>query len=497
MTPEVEARLASRGEAGTLGAGGESGVRARAIVEATLDCVITIDGEGRVLEFNPAAERTFGYQREDVLGKSIAELIVPERLRAKHLSGLARYTRTGVGPIIGKRVELPALRADGSEILVELAVTRLDVPGPPTFMAMLRDVVEAEHSERVRRSQDFYRLVVETSNDLTALLDLDGRVVYASPSHEDKLGYIEGSLVGTELLALVHPEDADHVRTAFLEARKGSRSIFPPVRLLRTDGSWLDVEGSITGVVDADANVSVVLVKASDVSERLHLERAQERREWAEQDFVANAAHELQTPLTAITAAVEVLQAGAKRNANDLDVFLGDIEREAARLRRLTRALLELARLQTGEPAPVVEPVELPCLIRDIASGLPFADNVNIVTACPSDLFVLGDRDILELALWNLARNAAAYTDSGTIEIEARRKDDSVEIVVRDTGTGMSPLARERALERFYRGHGRHRPGFGLGLAIVSEATRLLDGTIEIESELGIGTSVCLTMRAG
>lgn len=471
--------------------------RARAILDATFDCVITIDHAGHVLEFNPAAEQTFGYRCKDVLGRSMGDLIVPERLRGKHARGLAQFRETGQGTIVGKRIELPALRADGSEILVELTVTRLDVLGPPIFTATLRDLGEHRPAERVGRSQDFYRLVAERSHDLAALLDLNGRVVYASPSHEDKLGYAGDRLVGAELLPLIHPEDVEHVLAAFAEACGGVRSLFPPVRFLHVNGSWLEVEGAVTGIVGEDRQVMVVLVEASDVSERLHRERARERRDQAERDFVANAAHELQTPLTAITAAVEVLQGGAKNSPNELDIFLGDIERETARLRRLTRALLELARLQAGGPARTPESVELGGLIVDIASGLTPADGVDVVIDCETGVSALGNRDILELALWNVAGNAAAYTRDGRIEFVAAEGAGSVEIVVRDTGCGMSSDDRERALERFYRGPGNPRPGFGLGLALVNEAMRILGGTLDIESELGAGTSVVLTMRAG
>src|SRR5438270_9289134 len=85
----------------------ESEARTAAILEAALDCIISIDHEGRVIEFNPAAERTFGYRRSEVLGRELAECIVPPRLRDAHRQGLARYLTTGEGTVLGRRIEMP------------------------------------------------------------------------------------------------------------------------------------------------------------------------------------------------------------------------------------------------------------------------------------------------------------------------------------------------------------------------------------------------------
>src|SRR4051812_18933419 len=91
----------------------------RAFLDSVLDCIISMDGKGRVLEFNKAAERVFGYSRDQAVGQELASLIIPPALRDRHWAGLQRYLETGEGAVLGKRMEVPALRADGSEILVE------------------------------------------------------------------------------------------------------------------------------------------------------------------------------------------------------------------------------------------------------------------------------------------------------------------------------------------------------------------------------------------
>jgi PAS domain S-box-containing protein len=126
----------------------ESEARKAAILTTALDCIITIDHQGNVLDFNPAAERTFGYRRADVLGREMAEFIIPPAYRDRHREGMARYLATGEGPALNRRVELTAVRADGTEFPVELAITRIPAEGPAVFTGYLRDISDRRRAER-------------------------------------------------------------------------------------------------------------------------------------------------------------------------------------------------------------------------------------------------------------------------------------------------------------------------------------------------------------
>ncbi|MDQ3958325.1 MAG: PAS domain S-box protein, partial [Actinomycetota bacterium] len=130
----------------------ESETRTRAILESALDSIITMDHNGCVLEFNPTAERVFGYSRDEVLGKEMAELIIPPPLRDRHREGLARYLETGEGPVIGTRIEITGWRADGTEFPVELAITRVDVGGKPLFTGYIRDITDQRRGEEERHA---------------------------------------------------------------------------------------------------------------------------------------------------------------------------------------------------------------------------------------------------------------------------------------------------------------------------------------------------------
>lgn len=117
------------------------------VVETALDCVIAIDHDGMIIEFNPAAEKTYGWTREEVMGKSLAEVVIPPHLRQAHADGMAKYLESGEGPVIGQRIEVPSIRRDGTEFPIELAITVAEFEDNPVFTAYLRDITERRKAE--------------------------------------------------------------------------------------------------------------------------------------------------------------------------------------------------------------------------------------------------------------------------------------------------------------------------------------------------------------
>jgi PAS domain S-box-containing protein len=136
--------------------------RLRAIINAALDAVVTMDAEGRVTGWNPAAEAIFGSSADDAIGQEMAELIVPPRLRDAHRRGLARFLETGRGAVLDRRLELTGLRRDNTEFPVELTITRIPLPGAPTFTGYLRDITDRVKAEQEIR--DSRARVVEAAD---------------------------------------------------------------------------------------------------------------------------------------------------------------------------------------------------------------------------------------------------------------------------------------------------------------------------------------------
>ena len=136
-----------------------SEARMEAILRSALDAIIIMDHSGRLVEFNPTAEKIFGFQRAEVIGRELAEIVIPERLRARHRAGLAHLLATGEGPVLNKLIELPALRADGTEFPAEFAIIAIPGAEPPLFTAFLRDITERKEVEQtlVTRAEDLAR----------------------------------------------------------------------------------------------------------------------------------------------------------------------------------------------------------------------------------------------------------------------------------------------------------------------------------------------------
>jgi diguanylate cyclase (GGDEF)-like protein/PAS domain S-box-containing protein len=139
-----------------------------AILKSSLDCIITIDHEGKVFEFNPAAEATFGLTRAQALGKDMVELVVPPRQREAHRRGFAHFLATGEGPILGKRLELEAIRADGSEFPIELAITAIGETATPMFTGFIRDITTRKRTELELQR---FRAAMDISADAIVLVD--------------------------------------------------------------------------------------------------------------------------------------------------------------------------------------------------------------------------------------------------------------------------------------------------------------------------------------
>jgi PAS domain S-box-containing protein len=265
--------------------GSQSEVRQAAIVDAALDSIISMDHRGFITHFNHAAERTFGYRSEDVIGKELAELIIPTELRAAHRAGIARFAISAESRMLNHRVETWALKADGTKFPVELAITRIPLDGPPVFTGFVRDITARKKAEQATRdSEERYRGLAAASVEGIIIHD-KGILIDANPALGRMFGYDLSELLGLNVVDLLAaPESRD---TLLQEMAKKSSGPYEVVGI-RKDGSRIDVEITARSLSYSGTTVRVGAIR--DITDRKALEK-QERELMREQAARAAAEH--------------------------------------------------------------------------------------------------------------------------------------------------------------------------------------------------------------
>ncbi|MEN3368508.1 MAG: hypothetical protein V7609_651 [Verrucomicrobiota bacterium] len=242
----------------------------RAILDSALDCVITMDSSGRVVEFNPAAERVFGFTRADAVGQELAELIIPSSLREMHRAGLKRYLETGEGPVLGRRLEIGAVRADGAAILVELAITAFRIDDEPFFTAYLRDITERKQADEASRR---LAAIVASSDDVIISKDLDGRIQSWNEAAERLFGYKPEEAIGQPVTMLMAPDRYNEEPGILERIRRGERLEHYETVRRRKDGTLFHIELTISPIKDENGRVIGASKIGRDITSRVRDQR--------------------------------------------------------------------------------------------------------------------------------------------------------------------------------------------------------------------------------
>lgn len=242
----------------------------RALLDSALDCIITMDSNGIVQEFNPAAERVFGFSRAEAVGQELAELIIPRSLRERHRRGLAHYLETGEGPVLGRRIEINGIRRDGSEILVELAITPLKVKGTTVFTAYLRDITERKRGEEARRRLG---AIVESSEDAIISTDLKMIITTWNSGAERLFGYPAEDVIGKPVTILIPPERHDEEPEILKRIRRGEHVHHYETIRRRKDGRLLNISLTVSPIKDENGLVVGASKIARDITDRVRADR--------------------------------------------------------------------------------------------------------------------------------------------------------------------------------------------------------------------------------
>ena len=456
--------------------------RKAAILDAALDCIITIDHGGHVIEFNPAAERTFGYPRNEIVGKQLADAIIPPALRKKHRQGMARYLASGEARLIGRRVEMTAVRADGSEFPVELAISRIGLEGPPSFTCYLRDITERKQSEEaLRRSGAFLAEAQHLSRTGSfSWCVATGEIVWSDQVYRifevDQAVPVTLELIGTR----VHPEDIPLMKDMIAQAGRDANDFEYEHRLLMPDRSVKYLHLVAHATRNRNGHLEYIGAVQDVTKRRLSEEALGEVR--SELAHVARIAS-----LGALTASIahEVNQplSGILTNASTCLRMLGadppnlDGARETARrtIRDGNRASDVIVRLRAlfGKRKFAMEPVDLNEATQEVIALVLSEfqrDRVILRTELVDDLPpVMGDRVQLQQVILNLIRNASDAmigVDNRPKQLVVRTErdgDEHVRLTVQDVGVGFHARDAGRMFDAFFT---TKASGMGIGLSV-------------------------------
>jgi PAS domain S-box-containing protein len=491
----------------------ETEERMRSVVNHVVDGIISIDEAGIITTFNPAAERTFGYDAAEVIGKNV-NILMPEPYHSEHDGYIANYLNTGIAKIIGIGREVIGRRKDGSTFPMELAISVFTLNDRPHFTGIVRDITERKRAEEeLRQAEERMRSVVDHVIDGIITIDEHGKVESFNPAAEKLFGYIRSEIIGQNVKVLMpepyHGEHDGYISNYLRTSQAKIIGIGREVVGRRKDGSTFPMELAVSAFRLGPRRCFTGIVR--DITERKLLEHELRQRldDLAEADrqkneFLAMLAHELRNPLAPICNALHLMKMPGA-DSQMVDEARDMMERQTHQLVRLVDDLLDVSRIIRGNIELRKEPIDLAAAVtRAVETAHPVIDahghQLNI-SLPEQPVFVEADLIRLSQIIANLLTNAAKYTDvAGRIWLTVEREDEHGVVRVRDSGIGIAPAFLPRIFDVFVQGDrslARSQGGLGIGLTLVKRLVEMHGGTVAASSAgLGEGSEFAIRLPA-
>ena len=482
--------------------------RSRLILDTANDSFVRIDTGGRVLDWNRQAENVFGWSRAEVVGRPLADFIIPHQHRQAHEQGIQVFQVTGQGPILNKLTEITARRRDGTEFPVELAVWPIHVDGDCTISAFVRDITERKQAEeKLRAAQQRLQHVVSSSPAVLFTLAVEGetlRPIWVSDNLQEMLGYSLADVLEGSWYSHIHPDDQTRVAENTLQSLRTHDYVTNEYRFQHKNGAYRWIRSEKRLLRDGTGNPLEVIGSWSDISERKHLEDQfrQAQKMDAIGKLAGGIAHDFNNLLTVIMGYSDVVF-DRLHVGDPLRDFVDEVRKSGRRAASLTRQLLAFSRKQVL----VAEVVDLNSLLSEMEKMLTRLIGEDIALTFvpdPSLWKVKVDRGQTEQVIMNLvlnARDAMALGGKLTVEtanVELDRDYSNLHphaqpghyvlVSVSDTGCGMNEATRLRVFEPFFTTKGPEK-GTGLGLSTAYGIVKQSNGFIEVHSEPGKGST--------
>jgi PAS domain S-box-containing protein len=488
----------------------ESNALKAGIVRAALDCIVTMNQAGVIVEFNPAAEATFGYRREEVIGRLMAEVIIPPSLREAHARGLARYLATGEGPVLGKRLELTGMRSDGSLFALELAITRIESDGPPLFAGFLRDISAAKQAaEALRESAERLRFMAESMPQKIFTAKADGRIDYFNQQWTEFTGLSFEQIRDWGWTQFIHPDDLEENVRGWKHSIATGEPFQMQHRFRRADGVYRWHLSRAHALRDNAGRVLMWIGSNTDIEDQKraeqNLERVVAERTAKLQDTIADLeafsysiSHDLRAPLRSIAGYIRVIQEDFKEQVlPQVEGYFKRISTAAIRMDQLIQDVLTLSSVAKSDMG--MGPVDVEKLLGGILDTYPNLQpphaEIQIDGPLPP---VMGNEAALTQCISNLLGNAVKFVASGVtprVRIWAQERDGHVRFLFQDNGIGIPKEVHKKIFGMFQRLSTTYQ-GTGIGLAIVQKSVERMGGEVGIESEPGKGSTFWVELKS-
>jgi PAS domain S-box-containing protein len=479
----------------------------RQLVDAAPDGMVVCDHGGTILLVNEEAERMFGYARDELIGKRI-EVLIPDRLRARHEKHVEGFTGTPRLRPMGSGLELHGQRKDGSELPVEISLSPIKTEKGMLVTAGIRDVSERRALERAnKRANAYLTSAVESVNDAFAVFDEQDRVLMMNSTARQLLGpTTDTGVIGVTFEQLLENALDNQVFDFSNETRDALRERW--LAYHRHPQGSLDVRtgtGRYLRVTERKTAEHGTVALVADVTDDVHheeqLTRARESAEAAsaaKSEFLSSMSHELRTPLNAILGFAQLLERDRKSPLSDRQLErLQHVLRGGEHLLRLIDDVLDLSRIEAGRISISSEPVVVGEVLREVVHTLePMATRAQITIEepeVPSDApRVVADRTRLAQILMNFGSNAIKYgKPGGHVTFQVVPRGTVLRVNVIDDGIGIPEDKRARLFEPFQRAGQETGPieGTGIGLTISRRLAELMKSKIDFASNAGEGST--------
>jgi PAS domain S-box-containing protein len=439
--------------------------------------IIVIGPDQRFIAVEGDLMQRLGYNGEEYIGKHPSEVTPPERYAATQ----PMYERV----LKGEQFTTERKGVDGADFRVDFVPLRNEQNVVYAALIIALDISDIKQAEE--RSAKL-AAIVESSDDAILSKTLDGIITSWNHGAERLFGYTEAEMIGESILRLLPEDRQDEEPRIIAQIKSGQRvEHFETLRLTKA-GQALDVSLTISPIKDKQGEIIGVSKIIRDISEK-------KRDEQRKNDFIGMVSHELKTPLTTLTALVQMTN---QKLRNSDDAFLaGAMDKaniQARKMATMINGFLNISRLDSSQIQIDRDDFDLEQLLENTIRETELTTSTHHIVFEPcKSVTVNADRDKIGSVISNLLSNAVKYSQKGTsIEVKCEITAEGAMVSVRDHGLGIRDTDLPKLFERFYRvegDHTKHISGFGIGLYLSAEIIKRHNGKIWAESELGNGSS--------